>query len=169
MAVQMTVAQATPMDAALLARLHAACFAKSWDKEAMATFIAGPGTLCLVGFAEDDERRPVGLLIVRRAADEAELLTIGVVPSYRRRGIAKALLERAMKALREAGVTHLFLEVDKGNMAALSLYRTLGAGPVGQRPGYYENGADAAIFSLALSESRSDDGPIADEPREDQR
>jgi ribosomal protein S18 acetylase RimI-like enzyme len=52
--------------------------------------------------------------------------------------------------LRAAGAKQLYLEVEDGNEAALTLYRALGAVPVGKRPGYYEHGADAAIFSLAL-------------------
>ena len=60
------------------------------------------------------------------------------------------MLEVAIFALRESGTKQLFLEVDKGNEAALALYRALGAQPVGGRAGYYEDGADAAIFSLAL-------------------
>jgi ribosomal-protein-alanine N-acetyltransferase len=52
--------------------------------------------------------------------------------------------------LREAGAKTLFLEVADGNEAALGLYRSFGAVAVGRRRGYYEHGADAAIFSLAL-------------------
>ena len=165
----LSILRATPLDAALLADLHAACFDRPWNEEAMATFIAGPGTLCLVGFAGDAARSPAGFLIARRAGDEAELLTIGVVPGARRSGIARALLQRAVAELRARRVTQLFLEVDESNLPALALYRALGAKPVGRRAGYYEGGADAAIFSLALSDPCSDDGPIADEPRENQR
>jgi ribosomal-protein-alanine N-acetyltransferase len=52
--------------------------------------------------------------------------------------------------LRAGGARQLFLEVEEGNEAALQLYRSLGAIPVGRRAGYYEHGADGAIFSLAL-------------------
>ena len=159
MAAEITISQAAVTDAALLARLHAACFDRAWDEEAMAALIAGPGTLCLLGFTGDAEPLPASFLIARRAADEAELLTIGVVPACRRLGLARALLKQAIATLRESGADRLFLEVDEGNEAALALYRGLGAAPVGQRPGYYESGSDAAIFSLALSEPRSDDGP----------
>jgi ribosomal-protein-alanine N-acetyltransferase len=55
-----------------------------------------------------------------------------------------------MAELRAAGTKQLFLEVKDGNEAALRLYRSLGAVTVGRRERYYESGADAAIFSLAL-------------------
>jgi ribosomal-protein-alanine N-acetyltransferase len=166
---EILVSRATLTDAALLARLHASCFDKSWDEKAMATFIAGPGMLCLIGSLDDAGPMPAGFLIARRSADEAEILTLGVVPAFRRRGLARVLLQRAVEDLRRSGATQLFLEVDEGNEAALALYRALGAAPAGRRPGYYESGAHAFIFSLALSDSRSDDGQIADAPRQDQR
>lgn len=169
MPAEILVSQATLTDTALLERLHASCFDRAWDQDAMASFVAGPGMLCLIGSLDDAGPMPAGFLIARRAADEAEILTLGVVPAYRRRGLARALLQRAAEDLRRSGATQLFLEVDEGNEAALALYRALGAAPAGRRPGYYESGADAAIFSLALSDSRSDDGQIAEAPRQDQR
>lgn len=135
----------------------------------MAKFIAGPGTLCLVGWTENAEPAPSGLLIACQAADEAELLTIGVVPERRRLGLGRTLLQHALAGLRTGGAKQLFLEVDETNTGAVALYHALGAEPVGRRPRYYENGADAAIFSLALSVPHSDDARSAYEPREDQR
>jgi ribosomal-protein-alanine N-acetyltransferase len=156
-----SVSPATQADAGLMAALHAVCFDRPWDETAMAQFIAGPGTLCLIGFAGDGAPAPTGLLIARRAADEAELLTLGVIPSGRRLGVASALLTEAIGQLCASGARTLFLEVADGNDGALYLYRSLGAVPVGRRPSYYESGVDATIFSLALSDSGSDDGQIA--------
>lgn len=159
MAVEIVVHRAMPFDAALLAALHASCFAKAWDAAAMAHFIAGPDTLCLIASAIDDSGgAPGGFLIARKAADEAELLTLAVAPACRRMGLARALLRDATEALRTSGAKQLFLEVEEGNLAALQLYRSLGAVPVGRRPGYYAHGGDAAIFSLALSGGPEDDG-----------
>ncbi len=78
------------------------------------------------------------------------MLTLSVLPASRRQGLARALLGSLVQELRRAGAQRLFLEVEDGNEAALGLYRSFGAEAVGRRPGYYEHGADAAIFSLAL-------------------
>lgn len=136
-------------EAGLCAGLHAACFPASWDDGAFAQFLGAPGALVLLA-APGADASPQGLLVTRIAADEAELIALGVVPAYRRQGMARALLLAAMTALRQAGAKRLFLEVEDGNEAALGLYRSLGAVPVGRRPRYYAHGADAAIFSLAL-------------------
>ena len=147
---------AAQYDAPLFAALHASCFVsressegnEPWNESAMAQFIAGPRTVCLIAAIAGDE--PVGFLIARAAADEAELLTIGVLPGHRKRGIGQALLREAVAVLRPGGIRQLFLEVEETNTPALSLYRGLGAVPVGRRPGYYENGADAAVLRLDL-------------------
>jgi ribosomal-protein-alanine N-acetyltransferase len=138
-----------------MAAIHRACFAKPWDDAAMAQFLASPGMVCLIGSLADGVEG--GMLIARKAADEAELLTVAVAPTCRKSGLGRALLEAAIAALREAGARELFLEVDEQNEPALKLYRALGAKPVGRRAGYYAQGRDAAIFSLALCSTAADD------------
>jgi len=151
MPAEVSVQQATPLDAGLMAAIHASCFSRPWDEAVMAQFIAAPECLCLITSAvESSGSVAAGLLIARKAADEAEILTFGVAPSCRRLGLGRALLQAASARLGAAGAKTLFLEVEDGNDAAILLYRALGAVPVGKRTGYYEHGADAAIFSLAL-------------------
>jgi ribosomal-protein-alanine N-acetyltransferase len=136
-------------DASAMAAIHAACFAKSWDAAEIGQFLGVPGCVALVA-STSPAQAPQGFLIVRSAGDEAELLTLAVDPACRRLGLASALLAAATAALRGAGSKRLFLEVDQGNSAARGLYQSLGAVVVGRRPRYYEHGADADIFSLAL-------------------
>jgi ribosomal protein S18 acetylase RimI-like enzyme len=52
---------------------------------------------------------------------------IAVVPRYRRRGLAKALLARAFGVLHERGQTQVSAEVDDTNVASTSLLEALGA------------------------------------------
>lgn len=151
MPVEIAVTRAGPHDILSMVAIHRSCFAKPWDEEAIAQFLSSPEALCLIGSVADSSGGIVaGLLIARKAADQAEILTFGVAPACRRSGLGRALLVEAMAELRASGVKRLYLEVDQGNEPALELYRALGGVPVGKRPGYYEHGADAAIFSLAL-------------------
>ena len=143
------VRTALPSDGPSLAAIHARCFGRAWDEAAMAQFLGVPS--CLVLIASSHEDAPAqGFLIARAASDEAEVLTLCVLPAYRRQGLARALLVSLVQKLRRSGTQRLFLEVEESNDAALGLYRSLGAEAVGRRPGYYEHGADATIFSLAL-------------------
>jgi [ribosomal protein S18]-alanine N-acetyltransferase len=148
---------AVPGDAAVLAAIHAASFARGWNEESMAQFISVPG--CLVLLASRGQSGPVeGFLIARKAEDEAEILTLAVHPDCRRAGLARALVETGISRMRAAGAARLFLEVDEANAPACALYRSFGAEQVGRRCRYYEHGADAVIFSLALSPATADDG-----------
>ena len=136
-------------DAEVMAAIHAASFAKNWSTNELAQFVAAPGCLSLLA-SLSPEQTVQGFLIVRTTGDEAEILTLAVHPSHRRNGLGRALLAAAIASLREAGSKRLFFEVDEANAPARGLYQSLGAVAVGRRPRYYEHGADADIFSLAL-------------------
>src|SRR4030095_17043943 len=93
MLMEIVLDRATPLDAGLVTALHKSCFPRPWDEAAMATFIASPDTLCLLGSINDDtERAPAGFLIARKAADEAELLTLAVAPGRRGGGLGRGPL-----------------------------------------------------------------------------
>ncbi len=155
MPVAVSVRQAGPFDAQALAALHRSCFARAWDEAALLQFAASPQALCLIGAIAGDAggdagESAAGFLIARKAGDEAEILSLGVVPSCRKMGLGRALLETALEHLRASGTKLLFLEVEETNEAALRLYRSFGGEAVGRRERYYDHGADAAILSLAL-------------------
>jgi ribosomal-protein-alanine N-acetyltransferase len=163
MTAQFSVHRAAIGDAGLLAGLHRKCFARAWDEAAMTQFAASPEVLCLVGEVADGAANvTAGFLIARKADDEAEILSFGVRPSFRNRGLGRSLLEMAMAQLRANGTKRLFLEVKDSNEAALRLYRSFGSEIVGRRQRYYEDGADAAILSLALCGPVVDDTPPSD-------
>ena len=127
-------------DAARMVDIHAQSFHKGWDAEDMSAHIQKD--LCF-GFG-----RPLdGFIILSSAADQAEILTIAVDPSERRRGIARALLDIAETELVDNGVDTLFLEVAEDNDAAIKFYKGAGFEPIGRRPAYYkrEMGRVAAI------------------------
>ena len=65
----------------------------------------------------------------------AEILDLRVLPSCRRRGYGRQLLEAALQAL--APVERVDLEVRASNEAALGLYRDLRFRETGRRPQYY--------------------------------
>jgi ribosomal-protein-alanine N-acetyltransferase len=128
----------------VFAALHGATFSDDkWDTGVFATLLGQPG---VVGFL--DERG--GFLVVRVAADEAEVLTIGV--ERRREGIARGLMLAGVSYAREAGAGAMYLEVAAGNAAALGLYRGLGFADVGRRKGYYAGREDAVVLRLGVGQ-----------------
>lgn len=136
-----------PFDLDCLAALHAACFPDPWSATAMAALLATPGSF---GLLSNSCEQPAGFLLARVAADEAEILSIGVQPGCRRQGVARQLLAAASTRAAESGARRLFLEVAADNHAARALYLREGFAQVGRRPRYYRR-AGAAIDALILA------------------
>lgn len=137
----------------ILALLHEEAFAgeargEIWNAQSFRELLAMPGALCLLAFSGD---QPVGLLLLRIAADEAEVITLGVKPRLRRLGVAAALMQAGLAQLAGRGVARCFLEVAEGNAAARALYAGLGFAAVGHRRGYYAAGGDAVVMQVLLS------------------
>ncbi len=141
---------ADPEDASVLADLEASAFGPaSWGRQAVAEGITAPHVTTLLAAASEGEPAE-GFVLWRQLADEAELLTIGVLPGRRRQGMARSLLRKVIADARLVSIRRLFLEVDAGNAPALELYEDEGFEPAGRRPRYYQNGADAVVLCKAL-------------------
>ena len=117
-----------PFDLGRLSRLHKGCFEESWSRSDLAHLLAMPGGFGLIarlfegGLAGLDAMRGVGFSLCRVVRDESELLSIGVAPSYRRRGVAGYLLRASMERARAIGARQMFLEVAIDNIGAQQLY-----------------------------------------------
>jgi [ribosomal protein S18]-alanine N-acetyltransferase len=140
-------------EADALAAVHATAFGQGWSAAEIAALVDGPGGFALL--VEDEV--PLGFILCRALAGEAEILTLAVVPAARRRGLGRALVEAAAGAAALAGAEALFLEVAEDNPAALDLYRGARFAVVGARRGYYarEGGtaADAVVMRRELGPS----------------
>ena len=93
-----------------------------------------------------------GYLCCWCVAGEVHILNVAVHPSYRRRGIARRLMEEILLEARRERMRTASLEVRKGNLPAISLYHHLGFHQVGVRRQYYENGEDALIMVCFLND-----------------
>ena len=140
-----TVEAADAAHADALAAIHAAAFpaGERWDAGAMAGQLAQPGVFGFIAATG-------GLVLARVAADEAEVLTLGVMPAARRTGLGRALLDQAMAAAAARGAAWMLLEVADANVAGRALYAASGFAVVGRRRRYYPGGGDALVLRAAL-------------------
>jgi ribosomal-protein-alanine N-acetyltransferase len=139
--------------AQIMAAIHRQAFEAPWSTEAFVSVLEGPGVFAL-GATVAGADEPVGFILCRVAADEAEILTLATAPEHRRRGVAGALLEAANAAAARSGAALMFLEVAEDNPAAQALYLVKGFRQVGLRPGYYqraEGDVQARIMSRDLN------------------
>lgn len=129
-----------------LADLHALCFDEAWSRDAVAGVLGGSGAFGLIARAGD---RAAGFAL-GRSLDECELLTMGVLPVMRRRGLARALLARVWDRAAADGAAVLLLEVAEDNRAARALYHGAGFSAAGRRTGYYRRRGGPAVTALVL-------------------
>ena len=143
----------------LLASLHASCFTEAWDADAFTTLLAMPGAFALIAKKLESDA-PSGFLMIRGAGDEAEIITLGVLPERRRQGLARELLAGGMREAASRGARRLFLEVAADNAAALALYRAAGFAQVGRRADYYHR-VDGDMAALVMARDITIDGSRA--------
>lgn len=145
----------------LIAAMHAECFDDSWNAYTIGQVMRMPGAFGFVAVIAEGASGggdiPVGFAMASGAHDERELLSIGVLPDYRRGGIGRQMVEIVIAESIKRGAARLFLEVAEDNAAAQQLYRMLGFFVVGRRPGYYRRKSGPAVGALTLRLSLSRD------------
>jgi [ribosomal protein S18]-alanine N-acetyltransferase len=87
----------------------------------------------------------IGFAIAVMIRGDAELEAIGIATGNQRQGAGSQLLRAMLNELRDAGATHVFLEVRPSNYAAIALYHQFDFVEVGRRPGYYSSPLEDAI------------------------
>lgn len=143
---------ATLLHTAILVELYARCFEDAWSTGSMAAVVGAPGAFATIAVEEHDGvATPVGFTLARHAGDEAELISIGVPPARRRRGIGAMLLREVIRRAQAEHATRLLLEVAETNDAARALYTAHGFRAVGRRPDYYQRANTVPVAALTMA------------------
>jgi [ribosomal protein S18]-alanine N-acetyltransferase len=136
-------------DGMSLSQLHGEGFERAWGSQDFEALIAERnviGHLACRRWAS-----PSGFVLSRLAADEAEILSIVTAARERGRGIARRLLAHHMSALAQERARRLYLEVEAGNEAAITLYRGFGFAETGRRRSYYRKPDGTAADALTMA------------------
>lgn len=128
-----------------MAALHGACFTtpRPWSAQEFEAVLADELCFTLIESG--------GFLIGRAVAGEAEILTLAVDPTARRKGLGGTLVDRFLAEAKSRGASSAFLEVSAQNQAAISLYVRAGFAKVGLRRAYYVQPHGAPVDALVLS------------------
>ena len=149
---QVSLLWAVPEHAKDIAGLHASLFDPAWDTASVARTLEHPGSTALIattGFPKS----LVGFVLGQLAADEAEILSIGVAPEWQRHGLGARLMDGLARAATRGLAKRLFLEVAADNPAAQALYAKLGFAEISRRKGYYERKGGPAVDAVVLSKT----------------
>ncbi|WP_262692199.1 ribosomal protein S18-alanine N-acetyltransferase [Kordiimonas aestuarii] len=135
----------------LLATIHAQAFAqqgdRAWRADEFLSLVEMPGAGVLLAVVQEEM---AGFLLYRSAADEAELITIAVLPNQQGKRIALKLITDMRDRLGAMNVARVFLEVREDNERAIKLYKGIGFEITGKRPRYYQTQSGKLVDALCL-------------------
>lgn len=133
----------------LIADLHTKLFRRGWGAEECASLIGQDNVFGFVA-RPVDQPEPLGFVLSRVAADEAEILSIGTDQRAQNQGLGWRMMQAAIGEASKRGAKSLILEVDENNSPAVMLYKKIGFETVGKRQAYYDNGEDVKSNALVL-------------------
>lgn len=146
-----TYRQATAFDLPVFVSLDKELFPYSpWSASQYKEEFSAPTRHFVV--AVDEQQSIIGYAgVFAPGAAEADVLTIGVVPTERGKGIARQLMAMITDWASQQGSTAMMLEVKVDNVEAIGLYESLGYSKLNVRKDYFGAGLDAVVMRLELS------------------
>ncbi len=132
----MRIVTMNPAHVAQIAQIEKVCFSDPWSEKSVASELENELSLWLV--AEEDGQ-VCGYVGSQTVLGETDMMNVAVHPDFRRRGIAEALVNALVEALKAKGSHCLTLEVRASNSPARALYEKLGFSRIGTRKNYYRN------------------------------
>lgn len=149
---KLRVESAAPGDIPGMAELEALCFSEPRSSQALLEELESPERHLLLSARIGEEL--VGYAGLEYVLDEGYITDVAVFPEFRRRGVARALLEELARRGRTMGLSFLTLEVRAANAPAIALYRGTGYREVGRRRDFYRAPReDAVLMTLWLKET----------------
>ena len=143
----MTVIPMTAAHIPDIAALEEVCFSTPWSATSLQEELHNPPAVFRV--AVDEQGRLLGYVGMHHLADEGYVTNVAVLPTARRQGVARALMNALADYGRDKGLARITLEVRAGNAPAIALYERLGYVCDGVRPRFYRQPTeDAKIYSL---------------------
>jgi ribosomal-protein-alanine N-acetyltransferase len=142
--------------------IEEASFTNPWSRAMYLAELENSGiSFCFVAKGADDV--VVGFCSFWRVLDELHINNLAVLPDFRRKGVARALLDHVIKEGSALGARRATLEVRRSNEAARLLYERFGFSVAGVRRAYYTKPVEDALVlwreNLAQSLDESNTRP----------
>jgi ribosomal-protein-alanine N-acetyltransferase len=83
-------------------------------------------------------------------ARKGHIVSVAVLESHRRNGLGRALVEEAIKGMKDRGCSETYLEVRVSNKDAIRLYENMNFKVVSTLQNYYRDGEAAFLMSMPL-------------------
>lgn len=118
-------------------------FTSPWSRQSFYDELKNQLAHYLLAVMEDTVIGYVGMWLI---IDEAHITNVAVLPRYRKLGIGKCIMQKALDIAKARGAVSMTLEVRPSNTPAMALYKKLGFEHAGVRKNYYEDTQEDAII-----------------------
>ena len=126
-----------------------------WSKKQLSESVSNPNNL---GYLLLVQSKIIGYIIAMPSLDSADILNLAIHKDFKRKGYGSSLIDHLLMNLKKRDIKTLFLEVRKGNFAAIALYLSLGFEEISIRKNYYTKNSnqlslkeDGIIMRLEIS------------------
>lgn len=140
-----TIRPMVERDIDLITSMEKIIFSDPWPRTAFVEQLKGP---YWGGLVAEVEGNIVGYACYLIVADESHLTNIAVDPAWRRKSIAKLLLERILQVVAEFDCTLILLEVRPSNTEAIRFYEKYNFELLYRRPNYYRRPIEDALVMV---------------------
>ncbi len=147
------IRQGTPGDLRAVHQLEKACFGRrAFSRDHVARILRDPSSVTYITM---EDGHLVASIMVRLEGEIARVLSVGVHPRYRNRGMGRDLMGLGEAEAIKRGAQEMALEVSVNNSGAIEFYKLLGYGIRGVLHHYYSWGEDAYLMTKALAPAPS--------------
>ena len=143
----MILRQWTALDVERINQIEQASFSDPWSKQMLDGVVKLPN---FFGLVIENEGVVVGYIGATSVLDEGEILLVAVDEKFRGNGLGKTLVSALLENYSKSGIKKVFLEVRRGNAAAIACYKKCAFVKIAQRARYYSDGEDAIIMEASL-------------------
>lgn len=133
------IENASPDNVFDILKIENECFSTPWSESSIRDSLENKSSHFYLALLDGVTAGYIGVQIF---SGEGYVTNIAVLPEFRRKGVAKALINRTL----ENEMEFLTLEVRESNAAAISLYEKLGFRIAGKRPRFYRKPDEDAIL-----------------------
>ena len=135
-------------DCTEVATIDRACFFNAWSLSMFEELFRFPANhyYVAVDSLNAEANQIIGFAGILVSVDTADIMNIGVLPTYRSQGIGSLLIQKLEEDAEISKCEQMMLEVRESNVAAIELYRKHGFEQISVRKNYYSNPTEHGLI-----------------------
>ena len=133
----------SPSHVGEIARLEKECFSTPWSEDGLKSELNNGFARFFVATCAGEIAGYVG---AHNVLGEVYITNVAVFEKFRRKGVAKKLIDALLESAKAENGNFVTLEVRKSNIPAVSLYEKCGFEKVGERKNFYEKPRENAVL-----------------------